>query len=241
MIKDHKEYEDNVGAYLLGALSDHESELFERHLETCPSCRRELDELRVASEALPRAVEPVVPPPELKESLMRTVWAEAGERQQEAKPERRWSRPFRGLLELNPALAAGLAVAILLIGVGIGIGVGGLGSSGGGERTLAALVDHTRAPMGSASLSVPKGEGKGAILTVQGLPDPGVGKVYEVWVQRSGVMQPAGALFSVGSGGSGTAGIPGKLEDAEAVAVTAERDGGTLKPTQMPVLTVKLT
>jgi anti-sigma-K factor RskA/putative zinc finger protein len=240
MIKDHKEYEDNVGAYLLGALSDHESELFERHLETCPSCRRELDELRVASEALPRAVEPVVPPPELKESLMRTVWAEAGERQQEAKPERRWSRPFLGrFLELKPALAAGLAVCLLAIGVGIGIGVGNIGG-GGGERTVAALVDHSRAPMGNASLTVPKGDGKGALLTVQGLPDPGPGKVYQVWVQRGGVMQPAGALFSVGSGGSGTAGIPGKLTDAEAVAVTAERDGGTLKPTQMPVLTVKL-
>jgi anti-sigma-K factor RskA/putative zinc finger protein len=240
MIKDHKEYEDNVGAYLLGALSDHEAELFERHLETCPSCRRELDELRVASEALPRAVEPVVPPPELKESLMRTVWAEAGERQQEAKPERRWSRPFLGrFLELKPALAAGLAVCLLAIGVGIGIGVGNIGG-GGGERTVAALVDHSRAPMGNASLTVPKGDGKGALLTVQGLPDPGPGKVYQVWVQRGGVMQPAGALFSVGSGGSGTAGIPGKLTDAEAVAVTAERDGGTLKPTQMPVLTVKL-
>ncbi|HKR97989.1 MAG TPA: anti-sigma factor [Candidatus Dormibacteraeota bacterium] len=241
MIKDHREYEENVGAYLLGALSEHEAEQFERHVESCPSCRRELDDLRVASEALPRAVEPVAPPPELKESLMRTVWAEAGERQQEAKPERRWSRPFRGLLALKPAMAVGLAVAILLIGVGIGIAVGDLGSSSGGERTLAALVDHSRAPMGTASLTVPRGNGKGAILTVQGLPAPGPNKVYEVWVQRGGVMEPAGALFEVGSGGSGTAGIPGKLEGAEAVAVTAERAGGTLKPTQMPVITVKLT
>jgi hypothetical protein len=240
MIKDHKEYEDNVGAYLLGALNELETEVFERHLDSCGSCRRELEQLRVASEALPRAVEPVVPPPELKESLMRTVWAEAEERQ-EAKPERRWSRPFLGrLFELRPAMAAGLAACLLAVGVGIGIGVGNIGG-GGGERTLAALVDNSRAPAGSASLDVPGGGGKGAILTVQGLPDPGAGKVYEVWVQRSGVMQPAGALFSVGSGGSGSAGIPGKLKGAEAVAVTAERAGGALKPTEMPVLTVKLT
>jgi hypothetical protein len=59
-------------------------------------------------------------------------------------------------------------------------------------------------------------------------------------VQRDGTLQPAGALFSVGSGGTGSAGIPGALKGAQAVAVTAERDGGTLKPTQMPVLTVKL-
>ena len=59
-------------------------------------------------------------------------------------------------------------------------------------------------------------------------------------MQRGGTMQPAGALFSVGTGGSGSAGIPGSLKGVEAVAVTAEHDGGALKPTQMPVLTVKL-
>jgi anti-sigma-K factor RskA len=242
MIKDHREYEENVAAYLLGALNEHEREQFEAHLESCPNCRRELDELRVASEALPRAVEPVVPPPALKESLMRTVWDEAGERHEEAKPERRWLRPFLGrFLELKPAMAVGLAVALLAIGTAIGIGVGDLSGGGGGERTVAGLVDHSRAPAGNASLTVPSDNGKGAILSVQGLPDPGPGKVYEVWVQRGGVMEPAGSLFAVGSGGSGTAAIPGKLAGAEAVAVTAERDGGTLKPTQMPVITVKLT
>ena len=92
MSRDHQEYEENVGAYLLGALPELEAEVFERHLETCSGCRRELEQLRVASEALPRAVEPVLPPPELKEALMKTVWAEAAERE-EARPKRRWALP----------------------------------------------------------------------------------------------------------------------------------------------------
>src|SRR5947199_5032416 len=238
MSRDDEQYEENVGAYLLGALPELEAEVFERHLDSCGSCRRELEQLRVASEALPRAVEPVVPPPELKQSLMKTVWAEAAERE-EAKPKRRWSRPF---LErpprLTPAFAAAAAACVLAIGVGIGIGVSQIGG-GGSAKTVAALVDHSRAPSGAATLHVP-GNRHNALLTVQGLPNPGPGKVYEVWVQRGGTMQPAGALFSVGSGGSGSAGIPGSLKGAEAVAVTAERDGGALKPTQMPVLTVKL-
>lgn len=238
MSRGHEQYEENVGAYLLGALPEMEAEVFERHLESCPTCRRELEQLRVASEALPRAVEPVVPPPELKESLMATVWAEASQ-QEEAKAERRRSRPFRERLpRLTPGFAALAATCALAIGIGIGVGVANLG--GGSTKTVAALVDHNQAPSGAASLRVPGGDQKGALLSVQGLPDPGVGKVYEVWVQRDGTMQPAGTLFSVGSGGSGTAGIPGSLKGAQAVAVTAERDGGTLKPTRMPVLTVKL-
>jgi len=112
-------------------------------------------------------------------------------------------------------------------------------TGGGNSKTLTALVDHSVAPSGAASLHVP-GDRKNALLTVQGLPAPGAGRVYEVWVQRGGTMQPAGALFSVGTGGSGSAGIPGSLKGVEAVAVTAEHDGGALKPTQMPVLTVKL-
>jgi anti-sigma-K factor RskA len=236
MSRGHEQYEENVGAYLLGALPELEAEVFEKHLEGCASCRRELGQLRVASEALPRAVEPVVPPPELKESLMATVWAEAGE-QKQVEP-RRSARPFlERLPRLTPALAAGAAVCALAIGVVAGIAVSG--SSGGQAKKVAAVVDHTRAPSGAASLHVPS-DAKGALLTVQGLPSPGAGKVYEVWVQRGGTMQPAGALFSVGSGGSGSAGIPGSLKGAEAVAVTAEHDGGTLKPTQTPVLTVKL-
>ncbi len=238
MSRGHEQYEENVGAYLLGALPELEAEVFERHVATCADCRRELEQLRLAAEALPRAVEPVVPPPELKESIMRTVWAEAEERR-EARPKRPWWRPFllERLPRLSPAFAAAAAACALAIGIAIGVGVANIGGSS--PKTLTALVDHARAPSASASLVVP-GSRKGAILNVQGLPDPGPGKVYEVWVQRDGTMQPAGALFSVSSGGSGTAGIPGSLRGVQAVAVTAERDGGAAKPTQMPLLTVRL-
>lgn len=235
MSRGHEQYEENVGAYLLGALPEMESEVFERHLESCPTCRQDLEQLRVASEALPRAVEPVTPPPELKKSLMATVWAEAGEREGAERPRR---RPLRERLpRLTPGFAALATACVLAIGIAIGIGVANLGGSS--SKTVAAVVDHTQAPGGMASLSIP-GNHQHALLSVEGLPNPGAGKVYEVWVQRNGTMQPAGALFSVGSGGSGSAGIPGSLKGAEAVAVTAERDGGALKPTRMPVLTVKL-
>ena len=136
MSRDHEQYEENVGAYLLGALPELEAEVFERHLDGCASCRREIEQLRVVSESLPRAVEPVVPPPELKQSLMKSVWAEAAQRE-EVRPKRRWPRPFlERLPRLTPAFGAAAAVCVLAIGVGVGIGVSQVG--GGSSKTLTA-------------------------------------------------------------------------------------------------------
>ncbi|MCK2221125.1 zf-HC2 domain-containing protein [Actinomadura sp. ATCC 31491] len=36
---------DGVAAYVLGVLDDEENEAFERHLDTCEQCQRELVEL----------------------------------------------------------------------------------------------------------------------------------------------------------------------------------------------------
>src|SRR5205807_2124715 len=76
MIVDHDRDMDEIGAYLLGALSADEVDVLERHLEICQECRRELARLRTAADALPRAVEPIEPPPALKRELMREIRGE---------------------------------------------------------------------------------------------------------------------------------------------------------------------
>ena len=40
--RDHAAYQDEVGAYLLGALTDLEVQAFERHMAHCPNCRDEV-------------------------------------------------------------------------------------------------------------------------------------------------------------------------------------------------------
>jgi anti-sigma-K factor RskA len=236
MSRDHEQYEENVGAYLLGALNELEAEVFERHVASCPICRQEFEQLRVASEALPRAVEPVEPPASLKKSLMETVMAEAKERGQTAPARKRfWQRPFP---RLTPAFAAGMACVVLAIGVAIGFGISSTG--GGSDKTVAALVDHSRVPMGSATLTVRDNRAKGGVLNVEGMPQPGSNRVYEVWVHRGGSFVPAGALFDVRKDGTGSAAIPTNLKGVDAVAVTREPQGGTDKPSEEPVMTFKL-
>jgi anti-sigma-K factor RskA len=228
----HEEQVENVGAYALGALPELEAQVFERHLMGCTACQDELQRMHQAADALPRSVTPYRPPDSLKESLMATVHEEAARARPvaEQRPRRRWSwRP-----QLRPAMA--MAAAALVIA----IAVYGLARDPGTDegRTVAAQVDARFAPKGTASLSIPAGE-EGAVLNVRGLPDPGRGRVYEVWVQRGDDIVPV-SIFSVDDTGVGAAAVPGSLEDATVVMVTRERRGGASAPTEMPLVSARI-
>jgi hypothetical protein len=74
-----------------------------------------------------------------------------------------------------------------------------------------------------------------ATLHVDAMPALGRDEVYEIWVQRDDVMEPAGT-FVLGIDGTAEATVPDSLEGAEAVLVTAEREPGTRRPTSAPLL-----
>ncbi len=142
-------------------------------------------------EALPRSVAPYEPPPSLKASLMEQVRAEAPEPQ----PARERRRLSLSLPRLRPAMAWA-AAAILVAGVLLGYGVSQLGGDDDETRTLQAQVDMSQLPDGTASLSVPDDEGRGSVLRVEGLPDAGKERVYQVWIERDGQVVPV-SIFDV--------------------------------------------
>lgn len=223
----HSEYAENVGAYALGALPELEAQVFERHLMACEECQGELQRLNEAVEALPRSVTPHEAPPSLKASLMEVVNAEAAP----ARERRTFALPR--LPRLRPAMA--WAAAACVIAAGVGYGVSELGQDGG-TQTLSANVDEQRLAGASASLSVPD-DGDGALLSVRGMPEAGPGRVYQVWVERDGEVEPS-SIFDVDKSGNGAAAVPESLDDATAVMVTREQRGGADQPTEMPVLRV---
>jgi anti-sigma factor RsiW len=240
---DHERYEQDVGAYLLGALPPLEASVFERHLMGCEECQRELERLRPAAEALPRGVEAFEPPPGLKASLMATVEAEAAAARSPHAPASASAAPgtasrrgawsgFGWLRGLRPQVAVGLASVALLGGVALGLGLSAAGDED--TDTVTATVDRERLPAG-ASARV-ESEGDSASLRVSGLPQAPGGKVYEVWVERDGRVEPAGALFSPARDGTGSAAIPGGVEGVDRVMVTREAAGGVDAPTEMPVI-----
>jgi hypothetical protein len=233
--RDHAGYREEIGAYLLGALTDLERQAFERHMAGCAECRDELERLRPAAHALPRSVEQVEPPPGLKSALMEVVEREARERP--GAPARPRPRRLRlpSLAGLRPALVAGA----LALGLAAGFGVARLADGDEDTRTVVAAVDESRLPAASGRLQV-QGDGEdGAILRVHGMPSPGAGRVYQAWVQRDGTVVPQ-PTFEVGDDGGGAVAVPDDLSEAQAVLVTRERRGGARAPSEPPLIRVPL-
>jgi anti-sigma-K factor RskA len=231
---DHTTYRDEVGAYLLGALSDAERASFEEHLAGCPECREELERLRPAADLLPRSVEQVEPPASLKRSLMEVVEREAVGAAGGARAPKR--RPLAERLRgrwLRPALVP----AAILLAIAVGFAAGRLG--GDEERTLQATVNPIELPDAGGRLQL-EGDGQdGAILRVQGMPSLTSRRVYQAWVERDGMVQPE-QTFEVGADGGGAVAVPDDLSDADAVHVTREPRGGSRAPSEQPILTVRL-
>jgi len=226
--RDHDQWADSLGAWLLGALPEDEAAGFKRHLDECAICRDDAASLQVAADALPASAELRTPPPALKARIMAVVEGEA-ELLHAAGPEsdRPQRRSWLAWLTPRPALAWGLALLLLVVGAGAGL----LAADAlqGGE-TITAQVSGG----GRASLEVEDGHGR---LVASDLPAAPDGRVYQVWLDKGGASpEPTDALFSPSSDGSAHVDVP-SLEGVRRVMVTDEPTGGSRSPTGKVLLT----
>ncbi len=221
----------NAAAYVLGALE--EPERYREHLGTCASCRAEVAEQQLAANLLPSTVPPALASEELRERVLATVRSEAellqaAGHQADNVPRgaRRSSSHRLSLLGAGVAIAAVLVVLVAL-------------TLGGGAPARERVTSAQLAPVGArASLRQVDGRGE---LVVYGMPQPPLGKIYEVWLSRgAGSPQPTDALFGVTSKGSGSVGVPSSLRGVREVLVTSEPLGGSSHPTSPPILRVVL-
>jgi len=253
-VERHQMHEEDVGAYLLYALSDVEQQRFEAHLEECAVCQDEVSRLRPAVNALPRSVYPVSPPPSLKASLMAEVARDVCERDEAAGVARRpgaFARARRRLDGVGGAAFGRLRPTVAWVSASLVLLVGAVSGAAGlyavndatrddeSSRTVVAQVDKTRLPFGSGSLVVPAGSQEGTVLRVHGMPELESDSVYQVWARRDGEVISQ-SLFHVGENGDGAAAVTEDLQDVDAVMVTRESAGGAKAPSEKPVLSVKL-
>jgi anti-sigma-K factor RskA len=232
---DHERWADAAGSYVLGALPEDEHAGYEAHLKTCPSCRAEVDELRVAAEALPVSPPPVLPPPALKLRIMAEIEREAALLASAGQPERAAApakREKRRWVAFPRAAMGALACVMLVIGLGIGALV-----FGGSDNSRTVPFETTLAQT-TAQLDV---SDNGATLVANNLPPAPAGKTYMVWLSRPGhAPEPTSALFTPRSDGSATASVTGDLKGVDAVLVNVEPVGGSTTPTSDVLLTAKL-
>jgi hypothetical protein len=228
----HERWDGDAAAYALDALEDAEVPAFEEHLAACSRCQDELAAMRRTIDELPTA-EPVAPGSELKQRVMGTVRAEAAGRTRSrptvaaaghAPRVRRpsWLKP-RVLIGAGAAAAALLAVLLVL--------------TVGGGHSVQTFSGTVYAPGASASV---RQSGSGAQLTFSRLPGPPPGRLYQVWLSRSGsAPQPTRTLFAARNG---SVPVHGNLRGVRSVLVTAEpRPNGSRTPTRAPIIVVQLT
>lgn len=233
MSNDDCDQQPQAAPYLLRALQPEEAERYREHIGSCANCREALEELQPAASALPRIAELTHASEELLGRIMTSVRAEAelldaaGPQADRVPTVARWRSRRLAALAAVGAIAAASAAGALIVAPG----------SSTSQRVTQALV-AANAPGGHAEL---RQLGARAELVVSGIPQPPLGKVYQVWLAAPhGAPQPTDALFSVTKDGSASVDVPGSLRGIQLLMVTAEPAGGSRHPTSSPIITATL-
>jgi anti-sigma-K factor RskA len=198
-------FEMLLGPFVLGELTDDEARELERHLEECPACQNDLEELRSADGMLRAAAGP---PPELKDWVLARVGS-----------ERRPASGGRWRVWL-PVAAALLVVALLSFGV--------LRVATGPSDAL-ALTATSAAPQAGGEL---RGEQIGDNLKVEldawGLPKPEDGGYYEMWYAKAGGGRISCGTFTVQPDGSANVSMSAPVSSVAypEIEITQEPDDG---------------
>lgn len=231
----HEELRGDLAAYALGTLAGDEREAITEHLSGCEPCSEYVLWLQPAVDLLPASVEQIEPPPSLRANLMDTVRAEAAQQEVSSPaPASRRSRRqgWRGIV-LRPATGLA-AAAVLAAGVFVGYQVSG----DDGERTSVKAEAVGPGSDTAFAATLEHGAGGDAILHVERAPAPAAGDVYQAWVSRGGMMEPAASFRP--KNGTADAALGDSLEGADAVLVTEEPTPHETAPTSRPVLRAPL-
>ena len=248
----HAEARDLLGAFALGAVDAEEAALVRSHLATCAECRAEIAGLWAMVDGLRETVEPLDPPPALRDRIAAAVIAEpassspasaapvalgsipAIDRVKRApgpirKPASFWSRatPWAAAAAILLLLSAGLLVWNLRLR----------------EQIATAPVAETIALAPTDVAPDARGEVTYLpqddlfILDVRDLPPLEANQVYEVWLIGADGPEPAGVFDQP----TDQHAIVADRDRYETLAITAEPGPlGTEAPTGEIVATASL-
>jgi anti-sigma-K factor RskA len=206
----HAEARDLLGAFALGAVDAEDAAIVRRHLVSCAECQAEMASFRAMVDVLRETVEPLDPPPALRERIAGAVMAEpASSPSAPAAPAALRSPPTLISVEHAPELIrkpasfwsratpwAAAAAILLLLSAGLLV------------WNLRLREQIATVPIANTIALAPTDVAPGAsgevrydptnnllLLDVRDLPSLAEGQVYEVWlIGEDGVPAPAGVF-----------------------------------------------
>ncbi|KUG53503.1 hypothetical protein AVL62_01540 [Serinicoccus chungangensis] len=257
-VRDHDVWDDDVHAhalaYAIHALDEEEQQEFEAHLAGCPSCQDEVAALRETVGVLSDDLA-VDPPPGLRARVLQQVADEAAG---PARPEVDGAagQPDADVTPLAPRRSraqsartpsvgrwlAAAAAAVVLAG-----GVWGISQTLDTDPTREVLQaddasEHTADTAdGPVAVTVSDAAGQAVVQLPGDFAAPQAGQVYQAWfVGPDGSARSAG-LLTAQTVSEGRSLLEGAPEDAVAVGLTVEPEGGSSQPTSEPFVVVPLT
>lgn len=246
----HDDIQEIIPSYVLGASEPDEAARAEAHLSTCDRCSRVLAEYQPIATAIAMTVPILHPPGDLKARTMRRALGERTTTNVSLWDRIKLWRP--GTL-FAPALA-GAAIVIALFAIGLNIWQSAqLSRQVQVQRDLMTVVAYAQ---GSAKIvrgtdKAPEAVGRlyldfdssvAALVTVN-MPVLAEERVYQVWLTGPDGAKTSGGILKLDSEGNGWMLVraPHRLSEYVQVGVSEEPAGGSLAPTNKPVLLASLT
>jgi hypothetical protein len=221
MTRDHTAIDELLAARALDALEPAEIERLEREMAehgACATCRRLEAEHRETAGMLALALDVRA----VDEAVVDRILATPERPAAVARPDpsvRRWQAAFG----VAAAVAAALTIVLLV--------------RPDGDVTPARRFVSFEGGTGDLAAAYSPGE-RGLVVWGTGLPDPGTGKVYELWLIEDGT--PSRGACLVPRDGALGAFVEADVGDADALAFTVESTACPDAPTTEPVYTAEL-
>jgi anti-sigma-K factor RskA len=231
---------DQIVPYVIGEMTSDDKRSFEQHLQSCPSCREEVELLKQTWQIIPYHAEEVEPPADLKAEVMSSIFGSPDYQKsltQRHPGWKRWFQPKRVGAVLFLALAVSLWQNILLYGRLSEIEAQlTMPSTFLREYTLKSFDPNMADAKGSAWLFQQGGK-KTLVFHVQGLAATEGMQAYQVWLIRDGQRRSAG-VFRVDALGNGvlTCELSDQTDLFQAIGITLEPDANGQKPRGKKVL-----
>jgi anti-sigma-K factor RskA len=242
----HEQFAEDLALYALGSLQGEERTTLETHLESCPSCRLELDQLRGDMALMAMAVDGPHPPQRSRQRLLDAIQKEPGRKAlPAAEPKRGWSL-WSGLGWLAAAAMLLITFQTRRENSALRQSLASLGALVGQQtieiENARRVIEPLTSPSAQrvvllAAKTPPQPQGKafylrdktGLVFVANNLPPLAPEKIYELWlIPKTGAPIAAG-LFKPDAQGSATVVNPPLPAGVEAknFVVTLEPDSGS--------------